>query len=271
MANQDHDQRTALARLNQDYDGAELGVAVEVRDGEMNLSGLVDSDEDRQAAIDLAQPYADDLGLRVNDGLEVETFGPEDAFDPDNDRNPPGFGDLDVTGVTEGRDQIEREGSDVNSGYVDLGDQDEQPIDADFASDPGTTDVIEAVQEGVTYFPPTDPPTTDASGANFAVLNGFAETSDDTAAAEADEPEDDTNRLPVDDELADIVRRELDEDALTTDLPVHVLARGGTVILRGEVDTLEDAENAEAVANRIPAVVEVREELSIRGVSERDQ
>ena len=271
MADQNRDQQGAMQRLNQEYDDVELGVAVEMRDGEIILTGLVDSDEDRQAAIDLAQPYAHDLGLRINDGLEVESFGPEGAFDPDTNRNPPGFGDLDVTGVTEGEAAAERVGSDVNSGYVDLADRDEQPLDADFEGDPGTTDVIEVVQEGMTYFPPTDPPTTDASGANFAVLNGFGETSDDTSAADADEPEDDANRLPVDDELADIVRRELAEDALTTDLPVHVLARGGTVILRGEVDTLEDAENAEAVANRIPAVVEVREELSVRGVSERDQ
>ena len=70
-----------------------------------------------------------------------------------------------------------------------------------------------------------------------------------------------------DDDLAQAVQRELMEDALTTDLPVRAAAVNGVVVLRGEVPTLEDAENAEAVASRVGGVREVREELTITGLT----
>lgn len=54
---------------------------------------------------------------------------------------------------------------------------------------------------------------------------------------------------------------ELREDAATTDLRVDVLVWDGVVRLRGTVPTLEDADNAEAVAARVPGV---REELEVR-------
>ena len=69
-----------------------------------------------------------------------------------------------------------------------------------------------------------------------------------------------------DDDLALAVQRELGEDALTADLPIRVGAVNGVVILRGEVPSLEDAENAEAVAARVGGVQEVREELGITGL-----
>lgn len=271
--------RDALADLDRDLDVAELAVATEIRDGEIVLSGMVGSDEDVQAAVDLAQPYADELGLRVNPGLEVEVVGPEDAFE-DDDRAAQGFGDLnavradsdDAVRIDAGNDDDERAGSDEAAGYDgELEAEDVISLDANFTDDPGTTNVIDVVENGATYFPPTDPPTArvdDNDG--FAILNGFSDSSTNAIDADATVPEDDTVRVPTDDELADYVRRELREDAITTDLPIHVTARGSTVTLRGMVDTLEDAENAEAVAYEVPAVVEVREELTIRGIAESD-
>ena len=278
----DSDQnRDALADLDRDYAANELAVATEIRDGELVLSGVVDSDENRQAAVDLAQPYADELGLRLNEGLDVEVVAPENAFE-DDDRAAQGFGDLNAVRLNEGDDSVridagndddERAGSDESGGSD--GEQEREDVislDASFTDDPGTTNVIDVVEEGATYFPPTDPPTGRADDNDgFTVLSGFADSSTDTFSANADEPEDDSRRVPTDDELADIVRRELREDALTTDLAIRVSARGSTVILRGEVDTLEDAENAEAIANEVPSVVEVREELTILGITEPEQ
>ena len=275
------DSQAALADLDRDLDAVDLAVATEIRDGELVLTGIVDSDESRQAAVDLAQPYADQLGLRVNVGVDVEVVGPEDAFE-DDDRAAQGFGDLNTVHRDAGGDAIridadgdvgERAGSDEDSGYDDsmAAQEDVISLDVDFASDPGTSNVIDVVENGATYFPPTDPPTTRSDDNDgFAILNGFADSSTDEIGADATLPEDDERRVPTDDELADIVRRELREDALTTDLPIRVTARGSTVTLRGEVDTLEDAENAEAVAYEVPSVVEVEEELTIRGISERD-
>lgn len=277
----DQQTRDVLADLDRDYAALDFAVTIEVRDGELVLTGIVDSDESRQAAVDLAQRYADELGLRINEGLDVEVVGPESAFEDDN-RAAQGFGDLNAVRLNEGDDSVridagndddERAGSDEGAGYD--GEQDGENIislDATFADDPGTTNVIDVVENGATYFPPTDPPTGRADDNDgFTILNGFADSSTDTFSANADEPEDDSNRLVTDDELADVVRRELREDAVTTDLDIRVTAAGSTVILRGEVDTLEDAENAEAIANEVPSVVEVREELTIRGITEREE
>ncbi len=273
MTNSGNDTSTgAIADLTATYDRLEMGVAAEVADGELVLTGVVDSDENRQAAVDLAQPYADDLGLRMNVGIDVEVVGPEGAFE-DDDRAAQGFGDVD-TDVILGRDADadERAGSDEGAGYDSTDDTEILSLEGDFQDDAGTTNVIDVVENGATYIPPTDPPTARAVDEDgFAILGGFSESSTDAIAADAELPEDDTRRVPTDDELADIVRRELREDSLTTDLPIHVSARGSTVILRGEVDTLADAEAAESVANEVPAVAEVREELTIRGITEGER
>ncbi|HEV2528897.1 MAG TPA: BON domain-containing protein [Thermomicrobiales bacterium] len=261
---------SAIADLAAHYDRLEMGIAAEVADGELVLTGVVDSDESRQAAVDLAQPFADDLGLRVNVGIDVEVVGPEGAFE-DDDRAAQGFGDID-SDVILGRDPDERDGSDEGNGYDSSTDTEVLSLEQDFQDDAGTTNVIDVVENGATYIAPNDPPTARADDEDgFAVLGGFSQSSTDAIAADADLPDDDTRRLPTDDELADIVRRELREDSLTTDLPIHVSARGSTVVLRGEVDTLADAEAAESVANEVPAVVEVREELTIRGITQGER
>ena len=68
---------------------------------------------------------------------------------------------------------------------------------------------------------------------------------------------------PGDEALASAIRRELREDATTTDLPLGVAVRRGVAYLRGRVAGPEDAENAEAVAARVPGVVEVVERLEV--------
>jgi osmotically-inducible protein OsmY len=68
---------------------------------------------------------------------------------------------------------------------------------------------------------------------------------------------------PGDEALADAVRRQLREDALTTDLPIDVGVEEGIVHLYGTVEELEDAENAEEIASRVPGVIEVIDELEI--------
>ena len=66
-----------------------------------------------------------------------------------------------------------------------------------------------------------------------------------------------------DEQITDLVRRELREDAATIDFDIEVETRNGVVFLRGTVETLDDAENVEAVANRVAGVVDVREELEV--------
>src|SRR5438105_3153657 len=61
-------------------------------------------------------------------------------------------------------------------------------------------------------------------------------------------------------------RRELAEDAATTDLEIVVAVRQGVAHLRGRVSDLDDADNAESVAARVPGIREVVEELDVANV-----
>ncbi len=132
----------------------------------------------------------------------------------------------------------------------------------DFTAEVGTADYLESVSEAEPYTPPTDPVVKpDRSTDGIEMLNGFAETAGDEAA---------TAQLPGiprgDDELRDAVLAALHADAATTDLFIEVEAQDGTVVLRGLVPSMDDADSAESVAAQVPGVEEVLEELQIEGM-----
>lgn len=130
----------------------------------------------------------------------------------------------------------------------------------DFMQDPGTTDVIMAVEEAEPYFPPTDPPLRTGAGLQDAeVLGGFSITSLESPTEPVDEP----LRLSGDDEIEARVRYALAADAYTSDLNITVEVEDGTVYLRGQVRSLEDIDQAEQVAGNVAGVDEVQEELEI--------
>lgn len=123
----------------------------------------------------------------------------------------------------------------------------------DRASEDGDTD-------GEPVFPPTDPVLTIDERGDPQVLGGFNETSmEEVTVARS------TDGQPGDEALADAVRRELREDAMTTDLGVEVQVREGVAILRGPVADMVDAESAEEVAGRVPGVIEVMDRTEIVG------
>ena len=222
------DNHPTLAPLNEALEAVGIFVATEVRDGALHLSGEVDSEGDHQAALDLATAVADQLGVAVDDNLEVidiEVFGEPDPHETTDDRLIDGM-----------------------SGA------------ADTVTDVGTVDAGEASDEAIPYFPPTDPVVRDIDAdPALEVIGGFQPTS---MAGDAD-PAAPTRG---DEQIVDDVLRELREDALTTELAIEVRAVNGVVALLGEVPSLDDAENAEAVAGRVPGVVEVRESLAVRGL-----
>ncbi len=135
----------------------------------------------------------------------------------------------------------------------------EEGEEPDFMQDPGTTDIIQSVEEGEPYFPPTDPPTRRRGLQNVEVLDGFAVTSLESPG----EPDEEPLRLAGDDELAERVRYALAADAYTTDLNIEVEVEDGVVYLRGQVSSIEDIEQAEQVAGSVAGVEEVQEELEI--------
>ena len=181
----------------------------------------------RLAAFDLAGIVARRHGLRLEDAIDVLDIELE-----------LGSGDRD-----------------------DVGPASAQSRDAGTLYDVGTNDPEFAGEEAIPYFPPTDPvlgeQLTDQDEVD--VIGGFQPTSMTG--------DDDGVRIRLDDDerISDDVRRELREDAATTDLEIIVETRNGTVLLRGEVAAVDDSDNAESVANRVEGVEEVRNELTIVG------
>ncbi|HUS15954.1 MAG TPA: BON domain-containing protein, partial [Chloroflexia bacterium] len=150
-------------------------------------------------------------------------------------------------------------GGDVLDLSSDLLVESEEP---DFSGDPGTTDVMEAVENGEVYFPPTDPVVriSDDRLDGLEVQGGFAETALDEPLEGSRQPE----RMKFnDEEIAENVINALRNDAYTTDLDIDVEVVDGIVYLRGRVNSLEDVEQAEEVAGRVEGIVDVEEELDI--------
>ncbi len=230
--------------LTASLESAGLYLAVEVRDGKIVLAGEVDSEAGKQAALDLATAVARQHRLSVDESIDVMDEQIDGDYPTRSERQVPGFGAGEPDSGEDGVEELE-----PAPGAATL-------------SDVGTVDPDEATEEGIPYFPPTDPPVRPEAGAEqLEMVNGWSPTSvDDFGDADADP---DHQARHGDEQLADDIRRELREDALTTDLNVEVLVRNRVVFLRGIVQTLEDAENAEAVAARVPGVDSVLEQLTI--------
>jgi osmotically-inducible protein OsmY len=234
--------RQVVELIDRTLQSAGIYLAVELRDGAVILSGAAIEPADRQAALDIAIAVAGPRGLAVEDAIEVmdEEAG---ALVEDED------GEAVVA-----LDQALADDAGIADADVQL------EIEPDFTGDTGTTDSQFAAEEAVPYFPPTDPVIrTTNDGDGLDVVGGFAESA-------MDEPDEATEVYPnTDDDLAEAVRRELREDAATADLvdQIRVVARDGIVVLRGDVETIDDVENVEAVAGRVVGVVEVREELDV--------
>lgn len=241
------DDEAMLRRLDEILGEAGINVAVELDADTLVLSGEVDSEENRQAALDVATALGEPRGLMVDDGMLVTDVSPDSPFLGQD------------TGESRGGGDFAYADPDANA------DARFDPVFAtepDFTEDIGTTDSAESAEEAVPYFPPTDPVVRPSYGdEQIAIVGGFEATAMDDLGDAA------SFDVRNDDDLAQAVHRELAEDALTIDLLVRVGVRDGVVVLRGEVPTLEDAENAEAVASRVGGVREVREELTLPGLS----
>jgi osmotically-inducible protein OsmY len=239
----------ALARhVEQRLAAAGFHVAVEPLDGTLVLSGLVETQESREAVEDIVADIAP--GTRIDNQVDVESLLPTD---------------IDEFASDEPTAEMAESPADILAAGGEL--------DPDFTDRPGLSDPIGAAgahasneedpaASGEVYTPPFDPVlTTDAHGA-ARVLGGFELESDEEAPVEPSA----MDRAPGDEALADAIRRELAEDAATTDLDIYVAVRRGVAHLRGRVADLDDADNAEAVAARVPGVRDVIEELEVSGL-----
>jgi len=218
-----------LRNLEYALEAAGIYVAVEARDGSLILSGEVDSAEMRQAAFDLGGVVAQRHGLRLEDAIDV----------------------LEINIDT------------LAGEFADLGPATLQPNDmmAGVMRDVGTIDPSVSMDEAVPYFPPTDPVIGEQlfEQDEVEVIGGFQPTATDN------DDDVDPRHLADDERISDDVRKELREDGSTTDLRIAVATRNRVVILRGEVASLEDSDNAEAVAGRVAGVEDVRNDIDVVG------
>jgi hypothetical protein len=134
--------------------------------------------------------------------------------------------------------------------------------DAAFTDQPLTTDATEVVEDdegGKAYFPPTDPVVRPTDGGQPEILGGFAPTADPPA------PDRSADGRVGDEALVDAVRDALALDASTADLQLNVEVQDAVVHLRGTVMSIEDGENAEAIAAAVPGVAEAVDETEVSG------
>ena len=242
-------QHSSLSeRLERELEDAGLFVVVEDRGDRIVLTGLVGSEEERQAVRDIVLDSVagarevDDEGLEVTAALPEET--PAGAL---SESEVAGF-----VGATPGLEDSEQ---------LEAGDFTEQHAITSAAemqtgslSAGGLSDDPDLASTGdVAYMPPTDP-VGDGSG----VIGGLQGTSMDSIEVERS-----SDGTMGDEAIRDTILRELREDAATSALAIEVSVYRGIVTLTGRVDDIDDVESAEEVAGRVPGVVEVIEALEV--------
>jgi len=221
-------------------------VTLERDGGRLVVTAFVSHEEMRDAILDLARDAAGALDVEdnidVTDVLAGETAGLV-------------ISDQDLQGGPGGTPGFEEESLEAG----DFQDQSRENNLTDGWSASGPTSAMDEdlVSEGDAVFvPPTDP-----VGTSREVIGGLQLSSMDSI--EVDRSSDGTIG---DEAIADAIRRELREDSATTALEVDVDVYRGIARLRGLVQDLDDAENAEEVAARVPGVIEVREELDVESM-----
>jgi len=235
----------SIDQIERALEAVDLPVAVELTGKTVVLSGMVSSENERQAVHDVVLSLAPEH--RIVDNLDILEVLPESLGGASLSEASVG----DFRGATPDTSDNEA---------IEPGDFTDQPIleNPEGVAGPGYTAADEEISEGEeSYVPPTDP----VRDRNNDILGGFKTSS-------MDDEESTIERSALDgafgdEAIADAVRHLLREDAATTDLRIHVEVDQGVVKLHGTVQSIDDVENAEEVASRAPGVVEVQEELRV--------
>ena len=249
MATNQHESVSLIERVERAIlVRAGLNVAVDLRDHVIVLNGLVESEEAREAAEDVARASAP--GHFIENNLEIEELFPYPAGDlasSDRAANIADAADPEIEPL-----ESELEGDFTNQGMLD---------DPTAAMGPSSSADDPAGEGDRVYVPPTDPVIGVDEHARVHVLGGFSPTSE--------EVEIERSALDGgygDEALTEAIRNELREDSLTTELEIHVHVRNGVAYLRGRVADVDEAEAAEEVARRVPGVEDVIEDLEVAGL-----
>ena len=221
-------------------------VTLERDGGRLVVTAFVSHEEMRDAILDLARDAAGALDVEdnidVTDVLAGETAGLV-------------ISDQDLQGGPGGTPGFEEES--LEAGDFQDQSRDTNLTDGWSASGPTSAMDEDLVSEGDAVFvPPTDP-----VGTSREVIGGLQLSSMDSIEVARS-----SDGTLGDEAIADAIRRELREDSATTALDVDVDVYRGIARLRGLVQDLDDAENADEVAARVPGVIEVREELDVESM-----
>ena len=222
----------AIARAIEETAG--LILAVQEDEAGIVVSGIVDNEAERDAALDVARAMTD--GVEVLDAIEILGDLPDDI----------------------GEDETEL-GASVSDDALEPGDFTDQRImrSAEEAAGPSTSFDEDEVSDGAeVYVPPIDP-----VGTPTEVIGGTQLSSMDSIEVERS-----SDGQLGDEAIREAVLRELLEDSATNHLRLDVVVVGGVVRLGGRVADITDAESAEEVAARVPGVVEVEERLDVEAL-----
>ena len=222
----------------------DVSTAIEVDGESVVVTGIVDTDEEHDAVLNVLTEFLPDV--HIEDNLSMGGAMPEEIGDLR-------LSETEAAGLAGAQPGLRETESLEPGDFMDQGTLHDQGV----ASGPSGTHADDDVAEGdEVYIPPTDPVATREGD----FLGGFQITADEPEPI----PTSEVVGGPADSAIEEAVRQELLEDAATTALEIEVTAANGIVRLRGIVDDIEDAENAQEVATRVPGVLEVREELEIR-------
>ena len=120
-----------------------------------------------------------------------------------------------------------------------------------------------AAEEGLAWVPPIDPPVipSEEDPQGLAVAAGFGVDS----LAEPYDADHHGEAVTDTDDMEERIHEALRADSATSAMAqrIQVALRGGTVILRGEVEDLVDTDEVVAVVERVTGVTEVIDEIEV--------
>lgn len=252
MADPQADPRALASLVSSELANAGLDLIVEHDERTLTISGVVASEAERDAAMDLASAVVGDQ-MRLDQSIDVSAAMPAvmDRFE---------FSETEVAGFRGATAGLEEHEAAEAGDFTDQDDLDApslaQPMSLTDDGEPYGEDMRRPAETGETYVPPTDPVGTDRE-----VIGGFQRSSMDTQEVERS-----SDGSIGDLALEEAVIRELREDAATTGLQVQVQVIQGVVHLYGTVADIIDVESAEEVAGRLDGVIEVMEHFEVESL-----
>jgi hypothetical protein len=186
-------------------------------------------------------PIMPDPRSLPDDRPNVGSLPLEDEIEALQGEEPPRDQDA-VVSLEEIEDEEERTYSDYEAGA---------PVDPDLRAGE-TDDPLVAIEEGLTWVPPTDPPVVPAENDPDGIEVPGSE--------DQDEGESSMNAR---------IREALRADAATSPLAdrLEIAVIGSTAIIRGQVDGPEDGDAIVEVASEVDGIDEVRDETEVDGLT----